>query len=207
MELCKDLLSAPDKVTKTRMFGHYVHALMAHLPTQLELACLRSLNAESQERLFGQARAIAEKSTNHQPDNVIPQVMLRLQAKQEQHDILASVKKGDSQVSYVANDLPEVSGTKVKTSFIMQREDSWQVHLQRISPFLVDGVDVWWSHTNNGFIFKDGDTDPENSSDVLLLLHHRYHTVKDVEQRRDECWKKILDEKIILPAHSIKLYD
>ena len=207
MELCKDLLSAPEKVSKTKMFGHYIHALTAHLPTQLELACLRSLNTESQERLFGQARAIAETCTNHHPDNVIPQIMLRLQAKQEQREILTSVKRGDSQVSHVANDLPQLSGTRVKTSFIKQREDSWQVHLQRISPFLVDGVDVWWSHTINGFVFHDGDTDPANSSEALSLLHHRFHSVKDVEQRRDECWKKILDEKINLPAHSIKLYD
>ena len=51
MELCKDLFSTPKNISKTRMFGHYVHALTAHLPTQLELACLRSLNTESEERL------------------------------------------------------------------------------------------------------------------------------------------------------------
>ena len=86
--------------------------------------------------------------------------MLRLQAKQEQHDGLASVKKGDSQVSRV---LP---GTRVKTSFIQQREDSWQIHLQRISPFLVAGVDVWWSYTGNGFLFHDGDIDHANAGDT-----------------------------------------
>ena len=75
------------------MFGHYVHALTAHLPTQLELACLRSLNTESEERLFGQARTIAESCTNHHPDNVIPQIMLCLQAKQEQHEVLTSVNR------------------------------------------------------------------------------------------------------------------
>ena len=112
------------------MFGHYVHAITAHIPTQYELACLRSLNTESEERLFGQARAIADFCTNHHPENVIPQVMLRLQAKQEKHDGLASVKKGDSQVSRVAADLPQLPGTRVKTSFIQQREDSWQIHLQ-----------------------------------------------------------------------------
>ena len=53
----------------------------------------------------------------------------------------------------------------------------------------------------------DGDTDPENRSDALSLFHHRYHSVKDVEERRDECWEKIINEKINLPAHSIKLYD
>ena len=130
MELCKDLLSQPEKISKGKMFGHYVHALTAHTPTQLELACLRSLNSESQERLFGQGRAIAETCTNHHPDNVIPQIMLRLQAKQEQHEVLESVRKGDSQVSHVARDLPKVTGTKVKTSFLRQREDSWQIHLR-----------------------------------------------------------------------------
>ena len=87
MELCNDLFSTPEKLSKAKMFGHYVHALTAHIPTQLELACLRSLNTESQERLFGQARAIADACTNHHSDNVIPQI------KQEQHEVLVSVKK------------------------------------------------------------------------------------------------------------------
>ena len=133
--------------------------------------------------------------------------MLRLQAKQEQHDGLAFVKKGDSQVSRVAADLPQLPGTRVKTSFIQQREDSWRIHLQRISPFLVPGVDVWWSYTENGFLFHDGDTDRANPGDTVSLLHHRYHSVKDVEHRRDACWKRIVDDKIVIPAHSIKLYD
>ena len=207
MELCKDLLSQPEKISKGKMFGHYVHALTAHTPTQLELACLRSLNSESQERLFGQARAIAETCTNYHPDNVIPQIMLRLQAKQEQHEVLESVRKGDSQVSHVARDLPKVTGTKVKTSFLRQREDSWQIHLQQISPFLVDGVDVWWSHVSNGFLFHDGDDDPANPTYAFSLLHHRYHSIEDVEHRRDASWKRILDEEIVIPAQSIKLYD
>ena len=118
MELCKDLLSTLATLSKIKMFGHYLHALTAHMPTQLELACLRSLNTEGQERLLGQARVIAEACTNHHPDNVIPQIMLRLQAKQEQHEFLTSVKNGDSQVSHVAKDLPQIPGTRVKTSFI-----------------------------------------------------------------------------------------
>ena len=75
----------------------------------------------------------------------------------------------------MANDLSQFPGTRVKTSFI-------KIHLQRISPFLVTGVDVWWSYTSN-------------------------HFIEDVEHRRDACWKRIVDEKIVIPAHSIKLYD
>ncbi len=78
------------------MFGHHLHAVTVHSPTQYELASLRSLNTENQERLFGQARSIAESCTNHHPENVIPQIMLRLQAKQEQHVAMLSVQKGDT---------------------------------------------------------------------------------------------------------------
>ena len=97
MELCKKLFKEP-KMSMSKMFGHYLHAL-AHLPTQLKLVCLRSLNTESEERLLGQSRKIAELCANHHPDEIIPHIMLRLQAMQEKHEILAAVNQGDSQVS------------------------------------------------------------------------------------------------------------
>ena len=140
MELCRDLLCSPENISKTRMFGHYLHALTVHLPTQMEIACLRSLNTENQERIFGLARRIAEACTNHHPDEIIPHVMIRLQAQQEQRSVIPKVMKGDSQVSHVAKDLPPFSPTLVKSSFIRRREDSWQVHLKRISPFLLAGA-------------------------------------------------------------------
>ena len=209
MELLKDLFSESNlkKMTKIKFFGHHVHALTAHIPTQLELSCQRSVNTESQERLFGQARKIGEDCTNHHADNVIPQIMLRMQAKQEQREILASVKISDSQVTHVAKDMPQLASTCVKSTFIQEREKSWQIHLQRISPFLVLGEGEWWSQTSNGFKFHDGDTDPSNPNDAFSLFHHRYHSVNDVEERRDVCWKRIVDEKIVIPAHSITLYD
>ena len=134
MELCRDLFGNPHKLSRCKMFGIYVHALTAHSPTQYELASLRSLNTENQERLFGQSRTIAETCTNHHLENVIAQVMVRLQAKQEQHMAMLSVERGDSQVSSVAKHLPKLPGTTVKSSFIRHREDSWQNHLQKDQP-------------------------------------------------------------------------
>ena len=49
MELCKELPSKPEQISKTKMFGHYVHALTAHTPIQLELACLHYLNKMKEE--------------------------------------------------------------------------------------------------------------------------------------------------------------
>lgn len=206
MELCRGLFGNPKKITRSRMFGHYLHALTAHSATQYELACLRSLNTENQERLFGQARGIAENCTNHHPENVIPQVLLRLQAKQERHMAMVSVQKGDSQVSQVAKNLPQLPGTTIKNSYIRQREDSWQSHLQRISPFLLAGEGVWWTSTSGGFHFHDGDGNSA-ARDGVTLLHFRQHSIGDVEERRKRCWNKIVQERIPIPTTEIKVYD
>lgn len=114
------------------------------------------------------------------------------------------MQKGDSQVSHVAKQLPQLPGTCVKASFIKNRQDSWQLHLQRVSPFLTAGEGVWWTRTTNGFHFHDGDTEQMHS---VTLFHYRHQSITDVEERRKACWKKILDERITIPANSIKVYD
>ena len=62
-------------------------------------------------------------------------------------------------------------------------------------------------YTSNGFLFHDGDADPANPEGYLLTIASSLHSIEDVEHRRDACWKRIVDEKIVIPAHSIKLYD
>ena len=59
-ELCKDLFTRfHANMTKTKMFGSYLHALVAHAPLQMEIIPLRSVNTENQERIFSQARKTA----------------------------------------------------------------------------------------------------------------------------------------------------
>ena len=117
-----------------------------------------------------------------------------------------AVHKGETQVSHVAKELPKLPGTTVKKSFIRKRESSWQLHLQRISPFLKDGEGVWWTATSEGFHFRDGDDD-SNQQGTFILLHHRCHSLKDLEDRRAQCWKEIISKKIEVPAEQIKIYD
>ena len=143
---------------------------------------------------------------NHHAENVIPQILLRVQAKQEQREALQSVQKGDSQVSHVAKELQPFPGTTFKFSFIRGKEDSWQLHLQRISPFLVAGQGVWWTRTPSGFHFYDGDEDCSHRSDNLKLLHHRHHSILNVEDRRDKSWTQVITNRVPLPAFSIKHY-
>ena len=82
-ELCYQLLAIPRFQTATHFYGQYLHNLVVHGPPQYELVCMRSTNAQSQERLFSQAKHISQRTTNRKPENVLPTITLGLQARQK----------------------------------------------------------------------------------------------------------------------------
>ena len=67
------------KCQGANFMDHILHDLSCHSGQQYEIVCLRSVNAECQERLFGQAKRTALNTTNRKPNNVIPEILLRLQ--------------------------------------------------------------------------------------------------------------------------------
>ena len=119
---------------------------------------LRSINAESQEGMFGQCRRIAERTTNRHPDNIMTQIMIRTQCK---HSIYEKTRNSTTIVTKAAAGLPSFNGTCIPFELVNKYKDSWQSHLTRISPFLVCGKDVWWCTDEEGYVFKDGNSDPE----------------------------------------------
>ena len=84
--------------------------------------------------------------------------------------------------------------------------ESWQSHLKRISPFLVCGKDVWWCTDEEGYVFKDGNSDPEYQPAGPNLFHFRDTYLPQVYARQKECWETIIQNKIEIPATSIKVY-
>ena len=99
----------------------------------------------NQERLFGQRRKAVEMASNRHPQNVITTVLFRLQAKKETGKMLHSVNEADSQISKAALNVDNVEGSTFAKHFIAQRKHSWQAHLERVSPFLLEGEGVWWN--------------------------------------------------------------
>ncbi len=205
-ELCRDLFAKPKEVSRTAMFGIYLHSLTAHSPQQYEVVCQRSVNTENQERLFGQTRSIALATTNRQPQNIIPHVLLRLQAKKEVDQLWQSVRNAESQVRSAAAHVPRFSQTFVSQQFIRRRRSSWQAHLQRISPYLVKGSGVWWKGVEDGYLFADGDSDPDYRPEGPNVLHIRSSTIQDVLTRQKACWDTIISTPVEVPAESIRLY-
>lgn len=97
------------------------------------MVCLRSVNAECQERLFGQAKQIALNTTNRKPSNVIPEILLRLQIKQMEGKLISALRAGQTKVSNIGKHVSAYPGTCVDKEFVKSKSSSWQAHLQWLS--------------------------------------------------------------------------
>ena len=88
--------------------------------------------------------------------------------------------------------------------FVSERLDSWQVHLEDISCYLVQGEGEWWKATDNGVEFFDTDNQPCVRP---AQQHYRMSGLLDIKAMKSEAWQTITDSNIRLPTASIKIYD
>lgn len=206
-ELCRELFTKVHAgMTQGKMFGSYLHALVAHAPLQYEVISLRSVKTENQERIFSQARKTATATSNRHPQNIVSSLVIRLQAKTEIKGVSAIVKSSESRVAKASKGIHPYKGTAITRSFLRQRLKSWQQHLKRISPFLASGEDVWWESIDGGYLFRDSDNDVENHSEGPNLLHFRHASITDVTKRQTDSWKMVVTQRIQLPTPKIFLY-
>ena len=138
-ELCREVIHSPKTQTVTHLFGIYLHALTVHAPVQNHIMSLLSVNAESQERLFSQNKRISLRATNRKVDNVLPTIMLCVQARQKIKDYKPLSTKQEGTVTTVSHKVPAYKGTQIDKRFVQNRLPSWQAHLERISTFLQQG--------------------------------------------------------------------
>ena len=65
------------------MFGPYFHSLTCHAPLLYRIVCLRSLNTEMQECMFGQCNLSQEVHPINTQTIVIPNIRIRIQEEQK----------------------------------------------------------------------------------------------------------------------------
>lgn len=165
------------------------------------------MNAESQERLFSQAKHIGLKATSHKPENVLPTILICMQARQKIGDCQQSIHKQDSMVSDAAPKTGKYRGTFITNKFILNRVASWQAHLMRISSYLKHREGVWWQKKDGGFQFNDGADDLDFHPTGPHLDHFRSTTLPDVYHKMSQDWDIILQEKIKLPSPRVHVYN
>ena len=149
-ELCKDLFTSLHKLGQQKFFGLYLHAITCHAPKQYEIMCLISCNAENEERLFGQAKAIALNTTNRQPSNILPTIIMRLQVKLQQNEMFKSQNQQCNAINRDARSVHKPKNTQLSVQFLNSRLDSWQAHLEDLSCYLIEGENVWWRWKDQG---------------------------------------------------------
>ena len=171
-ELCLHFMSFPKFQNTTHFFRQYLHDLVVHAPPHYEVVCLRSTNVESQEKFFSQAKHISLRAINWKPENVLPIILLSLQARQKNSEAQQS---GDN--CLICRQKP--TQARPFQSLLFKRGHT---HMQRISPFLVCGENVWWTQTEDksGYKFFDSDHDEDNRPAGPTLLHFSTHTIPDV---------------------------
>ena len=85
MELCLD---SNKRISRSKMFGHYLHVLTAHSPTQYELASLRSPDNREPRTTLWPGKSYSGHMHKPSCRNIIPQIMICLQTKREQQTAL-----------------------------------------------------------------------------------------------------------------------
>ena len=187
----------------------YFHALFVHGPMQHEVVCSRSVNTESEERLFKSAESAA-KCTDRKPENMLPGILKRLQLKRENigSDPITQLCKKNSQINTHAEGLPVYPGTKFAMDWVKKRVYAWQAHLKRISHYLIEGKGAWWNTTESGDVcFDDGGNDLESVHKGPCLLHFRTSELSDVVRRSKFCWDKCTRDQLELPIEVVRTFN
>ena len=90
-------------------------------------------------------------------------------------------------------------------SVIKKHSREWQAHQQEISDFLQEGEGVWWHLDNDTVKFHDISESPQAEEPGPLLHHFRSRSLKDEETHLHQCWRKCIDENIVIPTHIIRV--
>lgn len=177
-KLCSELFHTPKTITRRKMFGRYFHSLTSHAPILYRIVCLRSMNAEVQERMFGQCKAITKTTSSQRPDHIITNILLRLQEESKNNSRSLKVQEGE--ITKLANTLGSKHNTVFQKQWLHQIPHQYQAHLERISDFLVGGAGSWWREINGNIEFFDAFI-PTSSIPQHQMFHYRSTTLTNIE--------------------------
>ncbi|KAL5509921.1 hypothetical protein EMCRGX_G005368 [Ephydatia muelleri] len=175
-----------------------------HAAQQYEVVCLKSINTENEERIFETAKRIASTTSNRKPEQVLPNMLLRLQAG-AQKDRNALEEQNNS-IRIAAAHLPCVENTVISKDMTRKYAFSWQAHLNRIAPYLEPGEGFWWREEKEGYEFFDGSDQPDIKVCGPTLLHFRNTFIEKLDLEKQKLFQKLV-ASTNLPAETIRIYD
>ena len=191
-------------LTKRKMFGSYYHSLVRHSVEQYRLFSGRTTNTECAETTFNALKTSTNLASNHHPDNVITNAIMRVQARKR---IDANSKEKSKQESYIHKLFHPIkmsfTNTVISFEWIETYCNQYQRLLEQIADYLVV-KNAWWKEEIYGVEFLDN-----NSDAYPKKMHHfRSSCIQMETEFLKSCWKECLTNKNkLIPAYKIKILD
>ena len=199
--LCTEVFSA----TTSSFFGRYFHSLTTHSPILFRIVSMRSINTEDQERMFGQAKMITKATSCNRPNEIITNILQRVQMEARSHEMTVS-DKDESEVKKLHQTIGSRCNTIYSNSFITRHAPQYQAHLERISDYLLPGEGTWWKQNKVGVEFLDGEVENNVSEKGPKLMHFRTTSMRDIEIYLQQKWEDCILSRVKLPANDIQHY-
>ena len=147
----------PKTVSRRQMFGRYFHALTTHAPLLNRIISPSLLNAELEEH---QCKAITRQTSNQHTNNIISNILVRLQFEEKGYDEgSSSVINQGSEVLKLAKALPSKQNTVIPLDWLHNAAVFYQAHLERIGDYLCQGPGRWWKFVKSGVEYFDVEAD------------------------------------------------
>ena len=201
-KICVDLFTQSS--TTTAVYGRYFNSIICHSPPLLRIVCLRSVNTEVQERMFGQVKQITRGTSSLKANHIITNIITRLQAETNVRENSLTIQEGE--VRKLANTLGPTVNSVIPYSWIEQNPSLHQAYLERISDFLLPGPGVWWRHSADGIEFLDGHECPSQQPQGPDIHHLRSTSLSEIDIYLQKKWEECCYTHTISPAKHIRQY-
>ena len=190
------------KITQRKLFGKYYHAVIKHSSEQYRILSGRSANTEDEERTFHYLKSVSTLTSNHHPENVILNAIIRTQAREF---ITGNSPNKDyqSEVTKLYTPLKEKrEESSFKYSWIAKNKHAYQAHLERIADFLVE-KQLYWEEKSDGVTYHD----LNDIASKKQKHNFRSWTMQEEADYLKSCWDTICIPKadILIPTCSIKI--
>ena len=189
---------SPKSLTARKLFGQYYHAVVIHAPLQYRIINGISSNTEKEERLFNVLKTVTKLTSNHHPDHVLYNSLVRLQVRRAEKEVR---NQGKNRISKSSSYLNAKTDSFFMHSDIKAYPLFFQSHLERISDYLLYG-NIFWEETLAGIRFFD-----ISEVQCTKMKHNfRSSTIKGEVEYLKKCWSECLKSlNEIIPAFKIVL--
>ena len=200
------ILLPAKSMTTRKLQGIYYHQIINHSALIYRIISLKSINAELFERFFDKLEDITKKTWSRQPEDLIPNTFLHVQAEDAMKEEASAMDKQDKEISRLAKYLPVPSNTIIKSNIINTKSRLWQSHMQRIPDYLKPGPGQWWDWQDDGSVeFHDGREAEDSRECGPHLQHFRSTSIQSLQQELQNTWQELYKSTPhLLPVHKLR---